>query len=209
MKKLFFYCFGLLFFNPINADEINASNFLEFLSEKNYFSSNFIQTTFKDDKERKILGDIKANRRGMFKITYQEPLNEIISSNPINFFNPDKSLTQTPTSLKWEALTTGNFGGFDAWLKDPFSGELQIQTALVQTKIKIKDIGFEDRVFDKSGVLPKFLKVFRLPSNNKNYKIDLKRNIPLKNKGDNPIFIRLTQEDGTVAWTSPIYVYRS
>ena len=135
--------------------------------------------------------------------------NEIISSNPINFFNPDKSLTQTPTSLKWEALTTGNFGGFDAWLKDPFSGELQIQTALVQTKIKIKDIGFEDRVFDKSGVLPKYIKVFRLPSNNKNYKIDLKRNIQLKNKGDNPIFIRLTQEDGTVAWTSPIYVYRS
>ena len=86
---------------------------------------------------------------------------------------------------------------------------MQIQTALVQTKIKIKDIGFEDRVFDKSGVLPKYIKVFRLPSNNKNYKIDLKRNIQLKNKGDNPIFIRLTQEDGTVAWTSPIYVYRS
>ena len=135
--------------------------------------------------------------------------NEIISSNPINFFNPDKSLTQTSTSLKWEALTTGNFGGFDAWLKDPFSGELQIQTALVQTKIKIKDIGFEDRVFNKSGILPKYIKVFRLPSNNKNYKIDLKRNIQLKSKGDNPIFIRLTQEDGTVAWTSPIYVYRS
>ena len=86
---------------------------------------------------------------------------------------------------------------------------MQIQTALVQTKIKIKDIGFEDIVFDKSGVLPKYLKVFRLPSYNNNYKMDLKRNIQLKNKGDNPIFIRLTQEDGTVAWTSPIYVYRS
>ena len=94
MKRLFFYCFALLFFNPINADDINASNFLEFLSEKNYFSADFIQTTFKDDKERKILGDIKANRRGMFKITYQEPLNEIISSNGYQLYRLDLEIEQ-------------------------------------------------------------------------------------------------------------------
>ena len=94
MKKLIFYCFALLFFNPINADDINASNFLDFLSEKNYFSADFIQTTFKDDKERKILGDIKANRRGMFKITYQEPLNEIISSNGYQLYRLDLEIEQ-------------------------------------------------------------------------------------------------------------------
>ena len=94
MKKLIFYCFALLFFNPINADDINESNFLEFLSEKNYFSADFIQTTFKDDKERKILGDIKANRRGMFKITYQEPLNEIISSNGYQLYRLDLEIEQ-------------------------------------------------------------------------------------------------------------------
>ena len=81
MKKLFFFCFALLCFNPINGGNINESNFLEFLSDKNYFSAVFIQTTFKDNKERKIQGEIKANRRGMFKVVYQEPLNEIISSN--------------------------------------------------------------------------------------------------------------------------------
>ena len=67
MKKLIF-CFALLFFNAINAGNINESNFLDFLSEKNYFSAAFIQTTFKDNKERKIQGEIKANRRGMFKV---------------------------------------------------------------------------------------------------------------------------------------------
>ena len=94
MKKLFVYCFALLFFYPINADDINASNFLEFLSKKNYFSADFIQTTSKDDKERKILGDIKANRRGMFKITYQEPLNEIISSNGYQLYRLDLEIEQ-------------------------------------------------------------------------------------------------------------------
>jgi len=94
MKKLFVYCFALLFFYPINADDINASNFLEFLSKKNYFSADFIQTTSKDDKERKILGDIKANRRGMFKITYQEPLSEIISSNGYQLYRLDLEIQQ-------------------------------------------------------------------------------------------------------------------
>ena len=135
--------------------------------------------------------------------------NQILSSIPINFFNRDKSLVQISNTLKWEAITTGNFGGFDINLKDPLTGKINIQTSLVKTQVNIKDIGFEDIVFDRSGVLPKLLRIFRLPSNNKNYKIDLKRAIKLKGKGDNPIYIRLTQEDGTVAWTSPIYVYRA
>ena len=94
MKKLFFFGFTLLFFNPINAGNINESNFLEFLSKKNYFSADFIQTTSKDDKERKILGNIKANRRGMFKITYQEPLSEIISSNGYQLYRLDLEIEQ-------------------------------------------------------------------------------------------------------------------
>ena len=94
MKKLFFFCFALLFFNPIKAGIINESNFLEFLSDKNYFSAAFIQTTFKDNKERKIQGEIKANRRGMFKVVYQEPLNEIISSNGYQLYRLDLEIEQ-------------------------------------------------------------------------------------------------------------------
>ena len=93
MKKLIF-CFALLFFNAINAGNINESNFLDFLSEKNYFSAAFIQTTFKDNKERKIQGEIKANRRGMFKVIYQEPLNEIISSNGYQLYGLDLEIEQ-------------------------------------------------------------------------------------------------------------------
>tara|TARA_Y100000748_G_scaffold275515_1_gene251321 strand:+ start:119 stop:730 length:612 start_codon:yes stop_codon:yes gene_type:complete len=94
MKKLIFFCFALPFFNAINAGNINESNFLDFLSEKNYFSAAFIQTTFKDNKERKIQGEIKANRRGMFKVIYQEPLNEIISSNGYQLYRLDLEIEQ-------------------------------------------------------------------------------------------------------------------
>src|SRR5947209_10881093 len=48
---------------------------------------------------------------------------------PINLWNLDKKLRQTgPGTLAWEALTTGGFGGFDAWLADPRSGALRIDT---------------------------------------------------------------------------------
>jgi hypothetical protein len=36
----------------------------------------------------------------------------------------------------------------------------------------------------------------------------IRRRLALKESGDNAIFIRVTLEDGTLCWTSPIYCYR-
>jgi len=94
MKKLTFYCSVLLFFNSLNAAVINESNFLEFLSKKNYFSANFFQTTLKEETERRIQGEIIANRRGMFKVTYRDPLNEVISSNGFQLYRLDLEIEQ-------------------------------------------------------------------------------------------------------------------
>jgi hypothetical protein len=135
--------------------------------------------------------------------------NKIIDARPINFFNLDKTLKyKNENELQWKALTTGNIGGFDAWVEDPYGGTLKIETPLVSCGIPLEEIGFEDEVFDKSGVLPRYLKIFRMPSKNQHRRFEFRTKINLKNKGDNPIFIRLTQEDGTLAWTSPIYIYR-
>jgi hypothetical protein len=135
--------------------------------------------------------------------------NEIISATPINFFNRDKMLEKTASNeLHWKALTTGNIGGFDIILADAYNGTLKIETPLIKAGVPIEDIGFEDEVFDNSGVLPRYLKIFRLPTENPHKTMRFSRLIDLKAVGDNPIFIRLTQEDGTLVWTSPIYVYR-
>ena len=70
--------------------------------------------------------------------------NEVVSSKAINFFNKDKSLIQSsPNEMTWRALTTGNIGGFDMILADPYSGTLKIETPLVKAGIPIEDIGFE------------------------------------------------------------------
>ena len=135
--------------------------------------------------------------------------NEIVDAKPINFFNRDKTLDRVGANgLSWKALTTGNFGGFDAVVKDGRAGRLAIKTPLVECDVALADIGLEDRMFDKSGELPRFLKVFRLPTVNDRRTIRFTRALTLRDKGDNPIYVRLTQEDGTRAWTSPIYLFR-
>jgi hypothetical protein len=127
---------------------------------------------------------------------------------PINLWNLDKKLMQTgPATLAWEALTTGGFGGFDAWLADPQSGTLRIDTALVKSEIAIADIGLEDRVFEAGGI-GRRIRVFRLPEHNPTRRLRLSRRIPLKAIGDNALYVCLTQEDGHLAWSSPIYVFR-
>ena len=126
----------------------------------------------------------------------------------MNFLNRDKTLHRDGNTLSWHALTTGNFGGFDITLKDGQNGTLKLDTPLVKFEKAISEIGLEDTTFDESGALPRFVKVFRLPTDNTHRSLTFTRRISLKDAGDNPIYIRLTQEDGTRAWTSPIYVYR-
>jgi hypothetical protein len=127
---------------------------------------------------------------------------------PINLWNLDKKLTQTgPATLSWEALTTGGFGGFDAWLADARSGTLRIDTALVKCEIAIADIGLDDLVFEAGGI-GRRIRVFRLPDDNPHRRLHLSRRIPLKTAGDNAVYVCLTQEDGHLIWSSPIYVFR-
>ncbi|MDH3473723.1 MAG: DUF3604 domain-containing protein, partial [Rhodospirillales bacterium] len=128
--------------------------------------------------------------------------------SPINRYNLDKRFEQTASNrLEWTALTTGGFGGFDAWLTEPEAGRLRIDTALVQAEIPIADIGLDDLVFEAGGI-GRRIRVFRLPDENPHQRVTLERRIPLADDRDNALYICLTQEDGHLVWSSPIYVFR-
>jgi hypothetical protein len=135
--------------------------------------------------------------------------NRIVRAEPVNFFNPDRTLDlESPQRLSWRALTTGNLGGFDLWLEDAYAGTLKLETPLLKAGIPLEEIGFEDEVLDASSTLPRLVRVFRLPQVNTHREMRLRRRVTLRAAGDNPLFVRVTQEDGVLAWSSPIYVYR-
>ena len=134
--------------------------------------------------------------------------NKFESFAPINMWNLDKKVTQTgPQDIKWSALTTGGFSGFEAVLEDPQAGTLRIDTALVKCEIPVADIGMDDLRFEAGGI-QRQIRVFRLPDENQHRSVRISRRVQLNSDIDNALYVCLTQEDGHRAWSSPIYVIR-
>ena len=126
---------------------------------------------------------------------------------PINHYNLDKRFEQTaPGTVIWAALTTGGFGGFDAWLADARAGTLSIDTALVKAAIPIVDIGCDDIVHDAGGI-ERRIRVFRMPDENPNTAVRIERRITLDENADNALYVKLVLEDGHQIWSSPIYIF--
>jgi hypothetical protein len=128
---------------------------------------------------------------------------------PINMWNLDKKIERVaPDTLVWTALTTGGFGGADILLGDATAGKLSIDTALVKAEVRIADIGHEDMVLDSSGGIKRRMRLFRLPDENSAKRLRLTRRIRLEDAGDNALYVCVTQEDGHLIWSSPIYLFR-
>lgn len=133
--------------------------------------------------------------------------NTIEKITQVNMYNLEKTVTQLdPSHLKWKAVTTGGFGGFDCVLNDPQAGTLTIKTAQVNCTVPIAEIGFHEMRIDAGG-LDRHLRLVRLPDTNPHLKLSLERTLELNSSGDNPLYVCVTQEDGHQAWSSPIYLF--
>ena len=133
----------------------------------------------------------------------------ITSVVPVNFFNQDKKLDMVSSSdLGWQSVTTGNFAGFVAKLKDSKLGSITIKTPLINESVKLSDIGYEGNLLDASDSLPRRIQIYRLPNDNPNTSVRIERKLEPQIGRDNPYYVRITLEDGTQAWSSPIYVLR-
>jgi hypothetical protein len=135
--------------------------------------------------------------------------NRFERARAINLFNADKPLRLAAdgSRVDLDTVTTGNFCGFDLWLADPQAGEIDILTDVVTTRIRVAEIALEDRIVDAGG-LGRRLRLFRLPDEGSAWSMRVEQPVRLQ-PGDNPLYVRLTQEDGHQAWSSPIYLIAS
>ena len=134
--------------------------------------------------------------------------NSFETLTPINRYNIDRRFEQTAAGcVEWSALTTGGFGGFEAVLQERDQGSLRIDTALVQQEIEIRDIGRDEFIFANGGI-ERRIRVFRLPDLNPHRALKIERDIELVAQRDNPLYVRVTHEDGHYSWSSPIYLIR-
>jgi hypothetical protein len=134
--------------------------------------------------------------------------NNILKAIPINFWNPNQPLQMLDDrQLTWKSITTGGVSGVILTLEKADTGSLEIYTHQRQIECEISSLGIEPRVWD-SGGLHKEIRAYRLPDQGQSYEVSFSLLLTDLHNGDNPIYIRMTQEDGHMAWTSPVYLVR-
>lgn len=134
--------------------------------------------------------------------------NTIRSLQPINFWNAEKPLEQAGRSrLQWESITTGGVSGAILSLGNKINGELKLETLQKNIQVSIRSIGRKVRTW-KCGGLQKKIEISRLPDADASSHLSFQIRLHKLRKGDNPIYIRVTQEDGHMAWSSPIYLLK-
>jgi hypothetical protein len=152
-----------------------------------------------------------AERRGRGRETKWDGQATVIDNafqriQTINFWNPVHACSLTSDHhVSWTSMTTGGFSGFDAWLLHPTKGTLQLQTPLLNRTIDITDINLHGVTLEAGGVTRQ-VRLYRLPEKMSTRTINSEVDVILHSNGDNPLYARVTQEDGHVGWTSPIYV---
>ena len=90
--------------------------------------------------------------------------------------------------MVWDALTTGNFGGFDAYLAPGAGGRLEITTNHGTLTADLDDLGLADVVLDAGG-LGRQLRAFRLPLENPHREVSFTTRVALTAPGDNPLWV--------------------
>jgi hypothetical protein len=127
----------------------------------------------------------------------------------INAWNPERLLEISNTdTVDFDAITTGNFGGFDAWLGEGPDSHLEIETNHGSITEKLSDLNMNEAIMEAGG-LGRSIRVFRMPDNRLPQQYETEIEVALQPQGDNPIWVCLTLEDGSQAWSSPIYLFNS
>ena len=126
----------------------------------------------------------------------------------INAWNHERLLEQRGSdTVEWNAITTGNFGGFDAYLDSLEGAELDLRCNHGALNVPLANLDADDVVMEAGG-LERRLRIFRLPEVNPHCSLQRDVEVTLKPRGDNPLWVCVTTEDGFQAWSSPIFVYR-
>ena len=130
----------------------------------------------------------------------------------MNFLNPDRPIGYDSETgvISWHSVTTGNMAGFDLWLEREQAGTLSIETNIISAECDLAALDRDEQVFEAGG-LGRQLRVYRLPESKKVTTMQIAHDVTgtYKAEGDVPDYIRVNQEDGHQAWSSPIYLIKA
>ena len=131
----------------------------------------------------------------------------ILHFQEINFWNRERKIeAEGSHRLSWDSITTGNFSGFDVWLDEKSSSKLKIETNLGSLVVNLSDLDIEETAVELGG-LERRIRAFRLPEHELPNHYETEVPVSILPGKDNPLWVCLTMEDGSQAWSSPIYLF--
>jgi hypothetical protein len=133
--------------------------------------------------------------------------NRFARAEAVNFLNHELALAETcpGTALAWRSVTTGNMAGIDLWLENAAAGSLRIETNLAKAEIDLSSLCDGERVHEAGG-LGRRMTLRRLPEEGGARRVAFAHEVRHQGPADLPVYVRVTQEDGHQAWSSPIYL---
>ncbi len=130
-------------------------------------------------------------------------------ARPVNRFNLDHRFDVDDTTLRFQGVTTGGFQALDATLAS-LEGTLVVDTNLVQAEIPLASLRAGEWSAEAGG-LGRRMAAFLMPEAATTPmapgRMAFTRRVPLS-AGDNALYLRATFEDGSVLWTSPVYLLK-
>ena len=108
--------------------------------------------------------------------------------------------------MEWEAITTGGFSSCDIWVDEiALTGSLKIKTNFKNISVKLKDIIKKEKTFNFGGMDIK-LNIKCLPDKLNKSLFTFKKVFNLIKNKEAKFYVKVTQENGHQAWSSPIYI---
>ena len=134
--------------------------------------------------------------------------NRIERSAILNNWNLDRGIRdEGPQGLTWTAVTTGNFGAIDLWFAKAGAGVVTIETNHGELVVDLATWDGTARSV-KAGGLGRGFCCIALPETMHETTAVLERVIETAPGTERRLYVRVEQEDGHRAWSSPIYVLR-
>jgi len=127
----------------------------------------------------------------------------------VNFWNPHRQPEQTAGNcVNWRTVTTGGASSVDLWLDDAaWSGDVEIETSEKNASVNLPSLTADGETFDCGGMDIRLIAA-RLPGKLTETAYVATHDLPLVSGVEARLFVRVTQEDGHQAWSSPIYIER-
>jgi hypothetical protein len=125
----------------------------------------------------------------------------------INFWNPNRQpIKNNLNSIEWKTVTTGGSSCVDIWVsEETFSKNLILENNFKNIKLNLKEIDKTPVQFDFGGMDIRLI-IETLPIKLKQCHINETLSLKLIKNKEARIYVKVIQEDGHQAWSSPMYI---